>query len=275
MSPWQSSDLHINGLRLHYTRTGGQKPPLVLAHGFSDDGACWNPVAELFAQDYDIIMPDVRGHGLSEGPEHGYSIRQQVDDLYGIITALGLHKPLILGHSMGALVAMTLAGLYPDMPKAILLEDPPAWWYARGLPPHITPQQLTAMRDSFAQRRQQTRDALIAEQHRAAPVWSDAELEPWAESKRLLNPAVVEVFDPATPRALNWPDIYKNITCPTLLITADAARGAIVTSEGASLLHEIVPQLQVAHIPGAGHCIHRDQLQTYLEAIKPFLAAHT
>ena len=45
-SKWQSADLEVNGLSLHYTRTGGDKPSLLLAHGFSDDGLCWTPVAE-------------------------------------------------------------------------------------------------------------------------------------------------------------------------------------------------------------------------------------
>lgn len=46
MAVWQSGDIVVNGLRLHYTRTGGDKPQVVLVHGFSDDGLCWTPVAE-------------------------------------------------------------------------------------------------------------------------------------------------------------------------------------------------------------------------------------
>ena len=88
MSDWQSGDLQVNGLRLHYTRTGGAKPPLILVHGFTDDGSCWTPIAELLARDYDIIMPDARGHGFSDAPEHGYSIMEQAADLKGIIVAL-------------------------------------------------------------------------------------------------------------------------------------------------------------------------------------------
>ena len=58
MAAWQSSNLEANGWRLHYTRTGGDKPPVVLAHGFSDDGLCWTPVAEALASEYDLIMVD-------------------------------------------------------------------------------------------------------------------------------------------------------------------------------------------------------------------------
>jgi N-formylmaleamate deformylase len=65
MAHWQSGDVTANGIRLHYTRTGGDKPPLVLAHGVTDDGLCWTPVAAALAPDYDVIMVDARGHGRS------------------------------------------------------------------------------------------------------------------------------------------------------------------------------------------------------------------
>src|SRR3954451_3929160 len=56
MGAWQDGEVATNGITLHYTRTGGDKPPLVLAHGFSDDGLCWTPVAEALEADYDIVM---------------------------------------------------------------------------------------------------------------------------------------------------------------------------------------------------------------------------
>ena len=83
MSSWQSGDVEANGLRLHYTRTGGAKPPVVLAHGFSDDGLCWTPVAEALEAEYDVIMVDARGHGRSEARERGYGSAEQAEDLRG------------------------------------------------------------------------------------------------------------------------------------------------------------------------------------------------
>src|SRR5689334_9107986 len=128
MNTWQAGDIEANGLRMHYTRTGDAKPPVVLAHGFSDDGLCWTSVAEILAADYDVVMVDARGHGKSVGPEQGYSSADHAADLAGVITGLGLQRPAVLGHSMGAATALVLAGAYPDLPRAILLEDPPPWW---------------------------------------------------------------------------------------------------------------------------------------------------
>ena len=128
MKLWQSGDIEVNKLKLHYTRTGGDKPPVVLAHGFSDDGLCWTPVAKLLEADYDVVMVDARGHGKSDMPKRGAGRGGLAGDLAGVITGLGLKQPAVLGHSMGAVTALGLAGTYPDLPGAILLEDPPPWW---------------------------------------------------------------------------------------------------------------------------------------------------
>ncbi|MBA3450836.1 MAG: alpha/beta hydrolase, partial [Chloroflexia bacterium] len=113
MNEWQSGFVAANGLRLFYTRTGGDKPPVVLAHGVTDSGLCWSPVAAELAADYDVIMLDARGHGRSDVPERGYGPEEQADDLAGAIAALGLTRPAVLGHSMGAATALVLAGAHP------------------------------------------------------------------------------------------------------------------------------------------------------------------
>ena len=131
MADWQSGYVEANGLRLHYTRTGGAKPPVVLAHGVTDDGQCWTPVAGVLAAGYDVVMVDARGHGRSDAPEHDYGPVEQAGDLARVIAGLGLQRPAVLGHSMGAATALVLAGEYPDVPGAILLEDPPPGGRAR------------------------------------------------------------------------------------------------------------------------------------------------
>ena len=79
----------------------------------------------------------------------------------------------------------------------------------------------------------------------------------------------------ATPRSVDWPAVLRRITCPALLITADLARGAILAEEGAAALRALVPQLQIAHIPGAGHNIRREQFARFMEVVRAFLAEHT
>ena len=293
MAGWHQGDVQANGIRLHYTRTGGTKPPLVLAHGVTDDGPCWTPVAQALEADYDVIMVDARGHGRSEAPEAGYDSATQAADLHGLIEALELHKPLLLGHSMGAATTLVLAGTYPDVPGAILLEDPPQWWLSSDPVLHAEKEQagtrasavihgrradderLLGMQAWFADLKRKTREQLIAEQRAATPGWSEAELEPWADSKLRVSPNVLSVFDGQTPRMIDWQATLPGITCAALLIKADPAQGSIVTDDGAAALKRLIPQIEIAHIPDAGHNIRRDQVDQYIAVVRAFVAENT
>jgi pimeloyl-ACP methyl ester carboxylesterase len=273
MSAWQSGELTANGLRIHYTRTGGDKPPMVLSHGVTDDGLCWTPIAQALESDYEIVMVDARGHGRSEAPLQGYAPLEQAADLAGVISGLGLRKPILLGHSMGAVTTLVLAGIYPDMPGSILLEDPPNWWMpAKQVSSEDEDSERQAMMVKWITGLQgKTRQQLIDEQRLAAPRWSEAELGPWADSKLRFNPQVFSIFGPNPAVGVDWKLVLSQITCPALLITADPALGSIVTEESAMALQTLLPQLKIAHIPGAGHNIRREQFEQYLSVIRSFL----
>jgi N-formylmaleamate deformylase len=264
MASWQTGYIEANGLRLHYTRTGGDKPAMVLAHGITDDGLCWTRVARSMEPDFDVIMVDARGHGRSEAPERGYGLAELATDLAGVIEGLGLERPAILGHSMGAITTLALAGLYPQVPGAILLEDPPAWWVEGP-----APGTLERFRSSILANQRMTRDELIAERRREQPRWHEDELGPWADAKLRVS---VSVVNRDSPRAIDWPSTLQQVVGPALLITGDPERGAIVTWESAAALSELIPQVVVAPIPGAGHSIHRDQFDRYMDVVSAFLA---
>ena len=118
------------------------------------------------------------------------------------------------------------------------------------------------MRERAIGLKQKTREELIAGQRAEQPGWSDAELEPWADAKQRFSPNVLSVYDQNNGSNVDWPVVLRRITCPALLITADPERGAIVTEESAATLKSLVPHLQIAHVPGAGHNIRRDQFDT-------------
>src|SRR5689334_17571717 len=187
MSEWQSGYIDVDGLRMHYTRTGGEKPPLVLAHGFSDDGLCWSRVARALEGDFDVVMVDACGHGRSAERTAPYGPLEQAADLAGVINGLGLGHPMILGHSMGALTTLVLAGTYPELPRAILLEDPPAAWAAAPEAPPGAPRQPTP-RDWFAELKKLSGDEMIAQERERSPLWDAAEFGPWADAKLRASP---------------------------------------------------------------------------------------
>jgi pimeloyl-ACP methyl ester carboxylesterase len=192
-------------------------------------------------------------------------------DLAGLVSGLDLHKPILLGHSMGAMTSLVLAALYPRLPGAILLEDPPPWW----MPPTLSqmdPARAAAGLEWITELKTKIRQQLIDDQRLAAPRWSEAELGPWADSKLRFNPKVMSIFGPNPAAGIDMPALLKEVTCPALLITADPSLGAIVTTESARTLQAFIPHLKITHIPGAGHNIRREQFEQYMTAVRAFLS---
>jgi len=268
MLAWKSGEVGANGLRLRYYRTGVDGPPVVLAHGITDSGLCWPRVAEALADGYRVITCDARGHGRSESPHGPYTQADQADDLAGLVRALGLVGPILMGHSMGADTTATAVARHPNLASAIVLEDPP--W--RDEPP-AAPQTLTSYRERLETYRSMTRDQLIAYGKERNPNWHDAEWEPWADAKLAVSPAMIErlQWSPSP-----WRETCPKITCPTLLVIAEAGDrpdglGAIVTEEVAAEALALMPRAQVARISGAGHNIRREAFHDYIAAVRTFL----
>ncbi len=272
LTTWYDGYIVANGIRQHYWRTGdGSKPPLVLCHGITDNGLCWTPVARALEHDFDVIMVDARGHGLSDAPETGYANADRAADVAALIRALGLEKPALLGHSMGGATVGEVAATYPELVGKVLLEDP-AWFEEDH--PRMT--MTEAERETFiAERRAEivnraklSREALIAENRQSCPTWSEEERGNWAIAKQQVSPNIVNAY--AGVRG-PWREVARRFRCPALLITADVEKGAIVTPAMAGEATTLNPNIRVVHIPGADHNIRREAFQAYIEAVKAFL----
>ena len=124
MPSWTSGLCQTTAATLHYVRTGGPKPPLVLLHGLAASGACWAPLARGLESEYDVVMPDARGHGQSGKPLRGYSYEDHAGDVTALIRALRLSAPVLLGHSMGGLTAALVASRAAIALRGLILVDP-------------------------------------------------------------------------------------------------------------------------------------------------------
>ena len=270
MDQWTTGYCVSHGTKLHYYRTGESKPPLVLMHGITDDGLCWTPVANALSNQHDIIMVDVRGHGKSEAPENGYDYETMGTEVVGLIEDLALENPIVMGHSMGAMTALTLAALNPNLSQAIILEDPPALWRA-GQPSQEDLDIRAGMRAWIYEVKRKTRDELLEAVRTENPEWSEAELGPWADAKHRFSLKITRLIEKHDSVPGNFPALLTQIFCPVLLITADPRRGAILTDEDVAELQKSIPQLERVHIPGAGHNIRREQFSRYMEVLDTFL----
>lgn len=112
-----------NGLRLHYRDWGGAGRPIVLLHGLASNARIWDFVAPRLIGIGRVIALDQRGHGASDRPPDGYGFDEVCRDLTAALLALDLRRPLIVGHSWGANVAVSLAAATPAVPAGIVLVD--------------------------------------------------------------------------------------------------------------------------------------------------------
>jgi 3-oxoadipate enol-lactonase len=105
--------IQTNNITLAYERLGNGKP-LMLIHGFPLDHTTWNNVSDLLKNDFDLILPDLRGFGQSTTVETSYTISDMADDLVGLLDHLQIDKVALAGHSMGGYVALAFAKKYPQ-----------------------------------------------------------------------------------------------------------------------------------------------------------------
>jgi N-formylmaleamate deformylase len=269
---WLTSDVNANGIRMHYYRTGGDKPPVVLSHGATDSGLCWTRVAQALEADYDVIMPDARGHGLSEAPQAGYTSAQHAADLAGLIRALGLERPAVGGHSMGAATTLRLVAEYPELASCAILEDPPIWIGER---PTLAPGRehpRDAIRRTVVDAQASDLQTTIARGRAASPQWADEEFGPWADAKQHVSLHFLDELAGSAP-AQDWRELLTRVTCPLLLVTGNPERGGIVTPEAAQEATRIQPGLQVVRLTSAGHNIRREQFEGFMNVARTFLTA--
>ena len=113
----------IDGLNFHYRDWGGSGRPLVLLHGLASTCHIWNLVAPILAEDHAVIALDLRGHGESDKPNHGYDFASVSKDVLGVIGQRGEDAPVVIGHSWGGSVALELAVMAPESVKGMAWID--------------------------------------------------------------------------------------------------------------------------------------------------------
>ena len=263
---WAQDKIKItDDIELFYTRTGGDKPPIVLAHGITDTGLCFHQVASDLEGDYDLIMYDAYGHGKSSriDPKKRYDLSE---DMHDLIEGLKLDKPGVIGHSMGSATAAGFAAKYPDMLSALILEDPP--WVDRTPEMEFNKDAMLEWKKNTIETQKKTVKELIKEKKKESPNWEESILEEWASSKLEFDPGV---FDAFSSDFSGWRDLAKAIKVPTLIVTGDNELGAIVTPEIGVEAVEIMDSGEFGHISLAGHCVRYEQYQPYMTMIKLFL----
>ncbi|OLT31698.1 alpha/beta hydrolase [Actinomadura sp. CNU-125] len=249
------------GLRHHLLRYGDAGDPLVIVPGITSPALTAEFVALELARDHRVYVLDVRGRGKSDAPPAGnYTLRHYADDLAGVIDALGLGDPIVLGHSMGARIAAARHVLHGAR-GPLVLADPPLSGPGRG--PY--PTGWEAFRTQLDEAR---RGTTPDEMRRFYPKWPERELLIRAQEL----PSCDETAVRETHEGFETEDFFpywERLGRPAVLIRGGAS--PVVTDAGAAELRRTNGGVPVVDVPGAGHMIPWDEFDGFVTAVRAFL----
>ena len=273
-----------DGLKLAYDDSGERdRPAVVFLHGLSSARTTWWRIAPSVADRCRVVALDQRGHGESEhAAGDTYVLAKYNADTIAFCEEVVGQPAVLVGHSLGGVVAASVAAQRPDLVRGLLLEDPPLY---RGQDSQRSPSGVAAF---FPVLQQVLRDL----QARGAPV---EECEAMLAATPAMNgtSTLADVMGPhgAREHALAWmrvdPEVFTAaidghaladatpdapLACPTILLRADPALGAAFTTDDAQLFARSNPDAIVKVVDGASHIIHDEQPELFNRELGELLA---
>jgi len=275
-------------LRLHYVDWGNEGAPIaLLVHGGRDHARNWDWVARDLRRDFHVIAPDLRGHGDSAWALGGmYAVADFVLDVANLIDALGAEKIHLIGHSLGGAISLMYSGIYPDRVARLVaiegLGPPPAmlakwrerkpWermseWVQqmRGLAAR-QPRRYPTIEDAAARMREEN-SFLSEEQAHHLTIHSVNRNEDGTFSWKFDN--YVRSFAPYRFDVDDMRALWSRIACPTLLVRGADSWASDPVKDGRI---EPFQNARLVTVAKAGHWVHHDQLDAFLEAVRAFFA---
>jgi pimeloyl-ACP methyl ester carboxylesterase len=222
-------------------------------------GACWTPLARALESEFDVVMPDARGHGDSSAPRHGYRYDDHASDVAGLIRALALVRPVLLGHSMGGMTAAVVPSRARGLRGLVLVD-----------PTFLSPERQREVHDSdVAEGHRRTlglpRPDLVAELRARHPHRSPEIIELLADARQRTH---LDAFDVLAPPGPDYRDAVGAIDVPCLLVIGDRT---VVTLDMATELRRLNPRVRLDQIQDAGHGLPFDQPERLGTVVGSFL----
>ncbi len=268
------------GLRLHYREYPGAGTPegtVVLLHGLASSSQIWGAVAPRLAERARVLAPDLRGHGRSDKPDSGYDFASIVADLDGLLDAAGVERPVLVGHSWGAHVALEYAAAHPERSAGLVLVDGGlegldgmTWEQVeRDLaPPDLT--HLT-MPELIAQVKEWGWDAFWDEQVEATLLSLFDVAEDGTVRPRLSRANHMRILRAVWQQRLT--DLYPAVDGPALIVpTLGAGEERRTKEEQVARARALLPAAAVRWFENTSHDVPLERPRELAAAIDSFLA---
>jgi pimeloyl-ACP methyl ester carboxylesterase len=248
----------LSDVRLYYERAGSGEPELLFVPGWCCDHTAFRPQFDRFARDHAVTAVDLRGVGRSDAPDEGYSIPELADDIAAFCVAVGIERPVVVGHSLGGMIAVELGARRPSPASALVLVDPG--------PIDPLPATVEFYRGFAAEL-----EGPNGEDVRRAYVHDmgarDEELARWIVDLMCAVPQSVAAAVIRGVAEWNGRDLLARCEMPVLLLRAWLDSGTDVLR-----LLELKPDLEVGITVGAGH-FHQFEVPEQVNAmVERFLA---
>ncbi|MEX2236788.1 MAG: alpha/beta hydrolase [Dehalococcoidia bacterium] len=270
-------------LKLHYVVWGDEaRPPILLVHGMRDHARNWDLVAERLVDNFSVYAVDLRGHGDSQW---AFGSVYSVVDFVADVAAFGDHLnrfPLtVLGHSLGGAIALQYTGVYPEQVRKVvsieglgppMMEPKPASQRMREWIDHVRDLERRVPRryqlDAAIKRMEEENPHLTHEMARHLTIHGSKLNEDGTRSWKFDN--FTRMKSPYEFNVHDAREIWNQIRCPVLLIRGSESWARDPEKDGrASAFHNY----QSYCIEDAGHWVHHDQLEPFLDVTLPFLAS--
>lgn len=276
-SSFATKTIQVDGAELH-VRVGGSGAAVVLLHGFGDTGDMWSPLAVELAKTRRVVVPDLRGLGLSSKPEGGYDKKTQAGDIRAVLDHLGIDRADIVGHDIGTMVAYAYAARYPDKTRKLVVMDAPV----PGIPPWEQIVRLPVLwhfdfGGPDALRLVQGRERIYLDRF-----WNDFAGDPRkidegtrAHYARLyarpgaMRAAFAQFQSIRKDAEDNAEAVKTPLTMPVLAIGGEKSFG----SNEALVMRRAATQVTEWVVPGAGHWLMEEAPGPTVKAVKDFLGA--
>jgi esterase len=251
--------LNVNELRLHYLDWGaGDRPAVVCVHGYTGSAQAFNALARRVCNRFHVIAPDVRGHGESAWSAMGaYQYTDQVGDLAQLVDRLGLDRLVLIGTSMGGIIAMAYAAQFPNRLRGLVINDigPDVEAGTQRITGMVgsRPEDFASLEEAMEYRRQ------ISPITAARPLGDQRELALGVLRQRpdgrwgwKLDPVYIQqrIARGAPPRPALWPAL-ANLPCPTLVVWG--IDSDVLSEAQAKRMVEVLPKGELVAVPGVGH----------------------
>ncbi|MBX3502317.1 MAG: alpha/beta hydrolase [Alphaproteobacteria bacterium] len=274
-------------LRLHYVDWGNPAaPPLLLVHGGRDHCRNWDWVAERLRKDWHIIAPDLRGHGDSQwSPDGNYAMSAFVYDIAQLIHQQKLAPVTIVAHSLGGNISLRYAGVYPESVRKLVaieglgpspkmlaerqkktIEERMRGWIdeVRGLSGRL-PRRYASIEEAF-RRMQEENKHLSPTQARHLTEHGVNQNEDGTYSWKFDN--YVRAWSPYDMTQDDIERLWTRIACPTLLVYGKESWASNPQDDGRIAKF---PTATVVSFDNAGHWVHHDRLDAFVETVRAFI----